>query len=62
MIAHGFAATTYTLREELVGKGHFRHRTYSVITRGSDDLVTLTIYPVTADQDQVTADQDQIEL
>jgi copper homeostasis protein (lipoprotein) len=40
----------------------FATDTYSVITRGSDDLVTLMIYPVTADQDQVTADQDQIEL
>ena len=39
----------------------FATDTYSVITRGSDDLVTLTIYPVTDDQHQVTADEDQIE-
>jgi copper homeostasis protein (lipoprotein) len=39
----------------------FATDTYSVITRGSDDLVTLMIYPVTADQDQVTADEDQIQ-
>ena len=39
----------------------FATDTYSVITRGSDDLVTLTIYPVIDDQHQVTADEDQIE-
>jgi copper homeostasis protein (lipoprotein) len=39
----------------------FATDTYTVITRGSDDLVTLMIYPVSADQDQVTADEDQIE-
>mgnify|MGYP003575602897 CR=1 FL=1 len=39
----------------------FATDTYSVITRGSDDLVTLAIYPVTDDQHQVTADEDQIE-
>jgi copper homeostasis protein (lipoprotein) len=38
----------------------FATDTYSVITRGSDDLVTLMIYPVTTNQDQIN-DQDQIE-
>jgi copper homeostasis protein (lipoprotein) len=38
----------------LVGKRViFATDTHSVITRGSDDLVTLMVYPVTADQDQI---------
>jgi copper homeostasis protein (lipoprotein) len=39
----------------------FATDTYPVITRGSDDLVTLTIYPVIDDRHQVTADEDQLE-
>ena len=39
----------------------FATDTYSVLTRGSDDLVTLVIYPVTADQDQPVTAEDQIE-
>jgi copper homeostasis protein (lipoprotein) len=31
----------------------FATDTYSVITRGSDDLVSLTIFPVSADEDQI---------